>query len=133
MKTEQFKADKLANLLHERTIATMDELKAALGTDVYLTVLRKLQKLGYISSCSHGGQYYSLKESAEFDDNGLWRFGPALFSRHGNSHGALDQSHIKFFESLMNRIDDPADQTAVIHCARMCYRLYGDIFRAISD
>ena len=83
MKTEQFKAGKLANLLHERTIATMDELKAALGTDVYLTVLRKLQKLGYISSCSHGGQYYSLEESAEFDDNGLWRFGPALFSRNG--------------------------------------------------
>lgn len=53
--------------------------------------------------------------------------------RYLNSHGALDQSHIKFFESLMNRIDDPADQTAVIHCARMCYRLYGDIFRAISD
>ena len=78
MKTEQFKAEDLANLLRKRTIATMDELKAALGTDVYLTVLRKLQKLGYISSYSHRGQYYSLEESAEFDDNGLWRFGPAL-------------------------------------------------------
>lgn len=83
MKTEQFKAEDLANLLYERTIATMDELKAALKTDVYLTVLRKLQKLGYITSYSHRGRYYSLKELAQFDDRGLWGFGPALFSIHG--------------------------------------------------
>jgi hypothetical protein len=83
MKTEQFKTEVLANLLYKRTIATMDELKAALKTDVYLTVLRKLRKLGYITSYSHRGQYYSLEELAEFDDDGLWRFGPAHFSRHG--------------------------------------------------
>jgi hypothetical protein len=83
MKTEQYRAEDLANLLHERTIATMDELKAVLKTDVYLTVLRKLQKLGYITSYSHRGQYYSLEELAQFDDNGVWRFGPALFSKYG--------------------------------------------------
>ena len=48
MKTERFKAEDLANLLHERTIATMDELKATLQTDVYLTVLRKLRQLGEV-------------------------------------------------------------------------------------
>jgi hypothetical protein len=83
MKTEQYKTEVLSNLLHERTIATMDELKAELKTDVYLTVLRKLQKLGYITSYSHRGQYYTLEELAEFDDDGLWSFGSALFSRHG--------------------------------------------------
>jgi hypothetical protein len=83
MKTERFKAEDLANLLHERTIATMDELKAALQTDVYLTVLRKLRQLGYITSYSHRGRYYSLEKLAKFDENGLWMFGPARFSRHG--------------------------------------------------
>ena len=83
MKIEQFKAKILADLLHERTIATMKELKAALKTDVYQTVLRKLRQLGYITSYSQRGQYYSLEELAEFDENGLWRFGPARFSRHG--------------------------------------------------
>jgi len=83
MKTERFKAEDLANLLHERTIATMDELKAALQTDVYLTVLRKLRQLGYITSYSHSGRYYSLEELAKFDENGLWMFGSARFSRYG--------------------------------------------------
>jgi hypothetical protein len=48
----------------------MDELKATLKTDVYQTVLRKLQQLGYITSYSHRGQYYSLEELARFSKHG---------------------------------------------------------------
>ena len=53
--------------------------------------------------------------------------------RYLNSHGSLDQDHIKFFENLMNRISDPAEQVLIIHCAKMFYLLYGNIFRAIAD
>jgi pyrroloquinoline quinone (PQQ) biosynthesis protein C len=52
--------------------------------------------------------------------------------RYLNSHGALDQGHIKFFEGLMNRLALPEDQEAVVHCAKMFFRLYGDIFRGIA-
>jgi hypothetical protein len=31
----------------------------------------------------------------------------------------------------MNRLDDPADQAAVVHTARVVYRLYGDMFRSL--
>jgi pyrroloquinoline quinone (PQQ) biosynthesis protein C len=48
-----------------------------------------------------------------------------------NSHGSLDQSHIHFYEELMNRIDDEQDRQAITHAAKMFYQLYGDIFRAI--
>ena len=48
------------------------------------------------------------------------------------SHGALDQEHVKFFEDLMNRIDDPADQQQILHSAKAFYRLYGDIFRSLT-
>jgi pyrroloquinoline quinone (PQQ) biosynthesis protein C len=48
------------------------------------------------------------------------------------SHGALDQDHIKFFESLMDRISDPADQDQIVHSAKMFYRLYADIFRTLG-
>ncbi len=48
-----------------------------------------------------------------------------------SSHGALDISHMKFFESLMDRIDKPDDQQAIIHMANMMYRLYGDVFRSL--
>jgi len=49
------------------------------------------------------------------------------------SHGALDQDHIKFFESLMNQISDPAEQQLIIHAAKRFYRLYGDIFRGLTS
>ena len=45
------------------------------------------------------------------------------------SHGSLDQSHIEFFRQLMNRLSAREDQDAVIHCARVVYKLYGDMFR----
>ena len=48
------------------------------------------------------------------------------------SHGALDQEHIKFFESLMNKISDADDQEQIIHSAKMFYQLYADIFRALA-
>ncbi|NWF37177.1 iron-containing redox enzyme family protein [Mariprofundus sp. KV] len=48
-----------------------------------------------------------------------------------NSHGSLDVSHVDFYEKLMNRLDSEQDRAAVIHAARMFYKLYGDIFRAL--
>ncbi|WP_238946973.1 TenA family transcriptional regulator [Seongchinamella unica] len=48
------------------------------------------------------------------------------------SHGALDVQHVQFFENLMNRIDDPADQEDIIHCAKMFYRLYGDVYSGVD-
>jgi hypothetical protein len=49
------------------------------------------------------------------------------------SHGALDISHMAHFRSLMDRITDPADQQAIVHCARRMYRLYGDIFHSLDQ
>jgi pyrroloquinoline quinone (PQQ) biosynthesis protein C len=48
------------------------------------------------------------------------------------SHGALDQDHVKFFEGLMNRIDDPLAQQQIIHSTKMFYLLYGDIFWSLT-
>lgn len=47
------------------------------------------------------------------------------------SHGALDLEHVDFFQSLMDRIENKADQQAIIHCANVFYKLYGDIFRTL--
>ena len=48
------------------------------------------------------------------------------------SHGALDQSHVKFFASLMNRIDAAVDQDSIVHSARVFYRLFGDVLRSVA-
>jgi len=47
------------------------------------------------------------------------------------SHGSLDISHVDFYEKLMNRLEYTDDKAAVTHCARIMYRLYGDIFRSL--
>jgi hypothetical protein len=47
------------------------------------------------------------------------------------SHGALDQEHVGHFDALIDNLDDAADRAAVEHAARMFYRLYGDVFRAL--
>jgi len=47
------------------------------------------------------------------------------------SHGSLDVSHMEFYESLVNRLECEEDKKAVIHCARIFYKLYGDIFRSL--
>jgi len=48
------------------------------------------------------------------------------------SHGALDQDHVKFFEGLMNKIDDSEEQALIIHCAKVFYRLYGGVFLSVT-
>ncbi len=48
------------------------------------------------------------------------------------SHGDLDIEHTGFYERLMDRIEDPAEQAVIIHAARRFYRLYADIFRSIE-
>lgn len=48
------------------------------------------------------------------------------------SHGALDLEHVQFFEGLMNQITDKSEQDLIIHCAKMVYQLYGDVFRSVT-
>ena len=47
------------------------------------------------------------------------------------SHGTLDQEHTAHFALLMERIEDPQDQAAIVHTARAFFRLYADVFRGL--
>lgn len=57
---------------------------------------------------------------------------PATAFSYLRSHGALDQEHVVFFESLMNRITDKTEQDQIVHSARVFYKLYADIFRTLT-
>ena len=56
--------------------------------------------------------------------------GPECFT-YLSSHGSVDQEHLKFFAGLMQGVDDPDDQAAIIEVAKHVYGLFGDMFRAI--
>ncbi len=83
MRPIQFHAKRLAQLLRRKTIATMAQLKKALGTSSDATVFRKLSELSYLTSYTHSGRYYTLEEIPSFDDQGLWSFRGVGFSRYG--------------------------------------------------
>jgi hypothetical protein len=83
MNIVRYPTDRLASLLRDQKVATMPQLKGALGTPVTFTVLRKLSPLGYRSSYSHGGTYYTLDAIAQYDQLGLWSYRDIHFSRHG--------------------------------------------------
>jgi hypothetical protein len=83
MRPLSFPPGALRRLLLRHKIATMPELKQALGTEVALTVFRKLKALDYLASYSHRGSYYTLREIARFDPDGLWSHSAVWFSLQG--------------------------------------------------
>ena len=83
MRPTRFHPEPLKRMLLRKHIATMPELKQALGTSSDATVFRKLEGLFYASSYSHRGSYYTLREIAEFDEYGLWSHRGVHFSEYG--------------------------------------------------
>jgi arginine repressor len=59
--------ENIKKLFENKSILSMSELQAALGTESSRTVFRYLKKLNYITSYTHAGKYYSLPEVAQFD------------------------------------------------------------------
>ena len=89
-------------------IATLGELKQALGTSVALIVFRRLKTLDYLSSYSHRDRYYTLREISEFDEQGLWSHAGVHFSRFGTLPAPA--------EGLVNR-SPPGHSAEEVVCA----------------
>lgn len=101
MRPLSFHPDAIRSLLLRNKIATLDELKQALGTAVDITVFRKLKPLGYLTSYSHRGRFYTLREIARFDETGLWSKAEVRFSRFGTllatAEGFINRSPRGYF------------------------------------
>ncbi len=79
-----FGEEVIGSLLQKQRIATLSELKQAMGSSATMTVFRKLKVLGYRTSYSHRGKYYTLDDIPHFDEQGLWCYQAVCFSRDGN-------------------------------------------------
>jgi len=140
----RYPANKLARLIRRRKIATMPELMTVLGTQVEMTVFRKLRELSYRTSYSHGSRYYTLEEIAEFDSQGLWSCRLVWFSRYGTllntleafvegsrmgcfSHELREQLHVEVKESLLRlvrqgRVTREEVSGLYLYCSRVATR-----------
>ncbi len=67
----------------KKKIMTIEKLIPVLQCSA-ITVRRRLKKWGTFTSINQNGRYYALPEIPAFDNNGLWKYQLALFSKHGN-------------------------------------------------
>ena len=72
--------ERLMKVFENQKIATMKQLKKALDSKSSMTIFRKLKQLDYLSSSSHSGKYYTLRQIPKFDQIGLWFHKSVLFS-----------------------------------------------------
>ncbi|MEK9165998.1 MAG: hypothetical protein AAB525_04055 [Patescibacteria group bacterium] len=84
MKTQKIDSDELKKFFKQTKIANLDELKKFLGTDVAVTIFRKLREQKYQSSYSHRGKYYTIDGIGNFNTEGLWCHQSVWFSNAGN-------------------------------------------------
>lgn len=79
----------LEALFRRKPVVDLDELRRALRTPSRTTVFRVLSKVGYLTSYSHAGRYYTLTRIPQFDPRGLWWYHDIGFSSHGTLRTTL--------------------------------------------
>lgn len=79
----------LETLFRRKPAVDLDELRRALRTPSRTTVFRALRPIGYLTSYSHTGRYYTLRRIPRFDPHGLWWYHDIGFSAHGTLRRTL--------------------------------------------
>jgi hypothetical protein len=67
----------------KQQVMNMNVLSKILQTKSRMSIFRRLKEIGYFSSFSHAGKYYTLTNIPQFDENGFWFHQEIGFSRFG--------------------------------------------------
>jgi hypothetical protein len=70
-------------MFRKKYIVRMDELFPVLDTHSRMSVFRRLKALGYLTSFTDAGRYYTITDIPKFDTFGLWFYQDVGFSRAG--------------------------------------------------
>jgi hypothetical protein len=70
-------------------VADIDDLFRVLETRSRMSVFRRLSEVGYRSSYTHSGRYYTLTDIPRFNERGLWFHQDVGFSRSGTLKATL--------------------------------------------
>lgn len=73
----------LRRLFRKTPVVELDALYRALETRSRMSVFRRMKEAGYLSSYTHAGRFYTLRDIPQFDAFGLWHQGDVGFSRAG--------------------------------------------------
>jgi len=87
----------LQKLFQKRPVVTINDLYTCLHTRSRMTCFRRLRELGYQSSFSHSGKFYTLSTIPHYDVHGLWYFEGIGFSRSGSLKNTISELVEKSF------------------------------------
>ena len=74
----------LAAFFRRQAVTDLQALCKILKTEVRMSVFRRLSAMGYFSSFTHSGRYYTLRDIPQFDHDGLWYCQGVGFSQYGS-------------------------------------------------
>jgi hypothetical protein len=106
---------RLDRLFARKSAALLAELRLVLGTVSRTTIFRILRAVGYLTSYSHSGRYYTLSRIPKFDRFGLWSWRGIRFSSRGTlratvvsliEESAAGHTHEELQEILGLRVHD---------------------------
>jgi hypothetical protein len=73
----------LKRLFRRFPVADLDTLSRTLDTKSRMSIFRRLKNIGYLSSYTHAGGFYTLAHIPQFDEYGLWLHQGIGFSKAG--------------------------------------------------
>jgi hypothetical protein len=82
-------AKTLRSLFHRTMAVEINDLYRTLNTRSRTSVFRRLKEIGYRTSYTHAGSYYTLEDIPLFDERGLWFYQDVGFSRSGTLKATL--------------------------------------------
>jgi hypothetical protein len=129
----------LQKLFQTRLVARLADLRQALKRHSRTTILHALRAVGYLTSYTHAGRYYTLKRIPQFDQRGLWHYRQIGFSSHGTLRATLihlvetspaGQTHEELQDLLHLRAHDTLRLLVRTH--ELQRKLFQDIFVYLS-
>ena len=75
---------KLEGFIKSRRVVEMRDLLEVIQSTSRMTVFRRLRGISYLCSYSHAGRYYTHRDIARFNVDGLWFYGDIGFSQNGS-------------------------------------------------
>ena len=80
---------RIRKLFRRQKVVTLEEISRELDERSRASIFRDLSELDYLSSYSHNGKCFTLRDIALFDSDGVWRFEEVGFSKHGTLKKAV--------------------------------------------
>ena len=80
---------KLQRLFIRRRVIDMQTLESFCKKRSRRSLFRDLSAIGYLSSYSHTGRFYTLTHIPNFDEYGLWHYQEIHFSKYGTLKSSL--------------------------------------------